>query len=125
MQLNILAAAFALATAASTAQAESASPSQPDADPDAKSCAAQYFAQFVSPSGPPGTWRPAADFPAGLVDQPGEEIRDAGDVTDGYIHRLHTDHEAGQVYVSSIGGFSGERRVYGPFPVPTCPANEN
>lgn len=108
---------MSLLLAAALAQAPA---NPPPSAPTEEHCAIAHFRNLVGPFGPPRSWRATIDYPKELLSSPGFRISDSGVVSDGYMHWLYLDEAAGRAYVSSIGGLTGHRRIYGPFPIPAC-----
>jgi hypothetical protein len=122
----IIPMAMALAAAAGAGGAAPA-PSPADLSPRARfvECAAATLRPHVGPEGIKRAWPEVAALPASLdgggrAVVGGTLISDEGLVADGFRHTLHVDHAAGAAYIVEDGGFAGQRRVYGPLPLPGC-----
>ncbi|MDO5504974.1 MAG: hypothetical protein Q4F49_01595 [Pseudoxanthomonas suwonensis] len=95
----------------------STTPATPAAE---ASCAAATFGHLVSPLGAPRAWQSSPEMPEALRQRLGELIADAGQVADGYEHRMLVDDDGYRVWVVQRGGFGGSERLFGPFPRPAC-----
>jgi len=87
------------------------------------SCTAKRLAPFVGPYGVRQAWPVATQLP-GLQGLPlpdlGVLLSDAGQVMDGYTHRLHVNLDTRSAYVVQQGGIAGTQTVFGPLPVASC-----
>ena len=90
-------------------------------DPPKKSCTSLYFSKLVNAFGVPRSWDENKRAPAAVEDGVGELINDSGVVADGFHHWFYRDGKnSNHGYIVQVGGLAGNKRVYGPFPLPKC-----